>query len=464
MEYLILEIARLLRSSGIAVGMSEVVDCLRLLKSYGSKLNIYDFYRLVNTTMIKTEWGENFVLWLVELYYGPNLESGNYSMLNARASAASAASALTGEALSEGCGRGLPIEMLIEALLRNQSGRIFALIKGLRLTVEPDCEDREAILLDFQRQSGLLETSAALEEYRRNGRITEADYLKAQAILKNWNTLLREEIEQQLIKNMSREYLLAEIKKYNPRTADFLDGDNSLESDMSREIQKLGRKLAVRNGRRRRVAKKGVISLQKTMRLAVKNGGVPISLVRLGRKPARPDIWLLCDMSNSVSRFSYFMLMLVYTAQKRYSHIRSFLFIDMLLEVTAFFQERSWSEALRDLRNLRGFNLTDYSHYGNVLRQFADTALPELTRTTTVLILGDAKNNGNTHDGSEILAEIREKSAALYWLNPINPRFWASDDCLMEKYREYCTEAVHCSNIEQLEKFLSGAFQSRAYM
>lgn len=450
MEYLILEIAGLLRISGITVGMSEVKDCIRLLKAFGSKFDKYDCFRLINTTMIKTSWGTDCVLWLVELYYGPDTDPGN----NRIPQFIPKASSLTGDALAVGAGRGIPVDLLVEAVLRNQAGLIFAMTKSLRLTMEPDFEDRKMALLDFQRRSGWLETAAILDERRLQGFLSETAYLEAQALLKKWNTLLREEVEQQLIINMSREYFLAEIKKHNPRTADFLDNDNSLEADMSREIQKLGRRLAVRKGRRRKVGKTGVIGLQKTLRRAAKTGGIPISLVRLKRKPARPDIWLLCDMSNSVSRFSHFMLMLVYTAQKRYSHIRSFLFVDMLLEVTAYFQERDWSEALKDLRSLRGFNLTNYSHYGTVLRQFADAALDDLTRKTTVLILGDAKNNGNTRDGSEILAEIRDKAAALYWLNPINPDLWSSEDCLMEKYRDYCTQAFHCSNIEQLEKFL----------
>ena len=451
MEYLIFEIARLLRSSGVAVGMSEIEDCLCLLKAFGSKLDRYGFYRLVNAAMIKTAWGEDYILWLVELYYGPNPELCNDRLQIPAAMAASA----TGEAMAAGSGRGLSVDFLVEAALGNRAGLIFAMIKGLRLTLEPDCEDREAALLNFRRQSGWLETAEILDQRRRQGLITATAYLQAQAILRNWNILLEEEVEQQLIKNMSREYLLAEMKKYNPRTADFLDGDDSLEADMSREIQKLGRKLAIRKGRRRRVGKKGVICLQKTLRLAVRTGGIPISLVRMERKPARPDLWLLCDMSNSVSRFSYFMLMLVYTAQKRYSHIRSFLFVDMLLEVTDYFQKRDWSETLHGLRTLRGFNLTGYSHYGNVLQQFSDLALPELKPRTTVLILGDAKNNANIRDGSDVLAETREKAAALYWLNPISPRLWSSEDCLMEKYREYCTQTFHCSNIEQLEKFVA---------
>jgi len=453
-EYLILEIARLLRSSGVAVGMSEVEDCLHLLNVFGPKLDKYDFYRLVNAVMIKTAWGESYVLWLVELYYGPNREPDDGRIRRIQA-LSGRASSLTGEALADGFGRGLPVDLLVEAVIGNKTGLIFAMIKSLRLTMEPDCEDREKALCDFQRQSGWLETAAALEQRRRQGQISEEAYRRTQVAMKNWNTLLREEIEQQLIKNMSREYLMAEMKKHNPLTAGFVDGDASLEADMFREIEKLGRRLAVRKGRRRRAGKKGVISLGKTLRRAVKTGGIPIKPVRMERKPARPDIWLLCDMSNSVSRFSYFMLMLVYAAQKRYSHIRSFLFVDTLLEVTDYFQTRDWREALLGLRTLRGFNMTGYSHYGNVLRQFADQAVSDLKRKTTVLILGDAKNNHNIRDGSEALAEIREKAAALYWFNPISPDLWDGDDCLMEKYREHCTQAFYCSNIEQLGKILA---------
>jgi hypothetical protein len=248
-EYLVLEIARLLRSSGIAVSVPEVKDCLHLLKAFGGKLDKYDFYRLVNTTMIKTAWGEDYVLWLVELYYGPDPELGNdrLQVLSSKTTS------LTGERLADGSGQGLPVNLLVEAVLHNQIELIVAMLKGLRLTLEPDCEDREKALHDFQRQSGWLETAESLEHLRQQGRIAAADYLEAQATMKNWKILLQEEVEQQLLRNMSREYLLTEMKKYNPRTAGFLDSNSSQESSMSREIQKLGRKLAVRKGRRRQV-------------------------------------------------------------------------------------------------------------------------------------------------------------------------------------------------------------------
>lgn len=450
MEYLILDLARILRKAGLPVSTREIEDCLHILQTLGTKINKYTFYNLVNATMIKTAWGAEFVLWLVELYYEPDAEiaADRLDLLCGQVSAC------TGERLGSS-GQGAPVDLLVEAVLKKNVGLIFALVKALNLSLEPHWEDRESALQHFRLQSGWSEVAPLIDKFHQLGQIAEHQYLQALEALEEWNNLLQDEIELQLLKNMSREYLLAELKKRNPRTAGFLECDDSQVAAMSREIQKLGRKLAVRQGRRRKVGTKGLISVHKSLKQALRTGGIPLSLVKMRKKPAKPDLWLLCDMSNSVSRFSYFMLMFVYATQKRYSRIRSFLFVDMLLEVTDYFQEQDWSSALRNLGKLRGFNLTGYSHYGNVLQQFAEQALPSLSKKTTVLILGDAKNNRNKRDGHEILAQIKEQAAALYWLNPISRELWASEDCLMEKYRENCTEAWQCSNIEQLEQFLS---------
>lgn len=152
------------------------------------------------------------------------------------------------------------------------------------------------------------------------------------------------------------------------------------------------------------------------------------------------------------------MLMFIYTIQKRFANIRSFIFVDILLEVTDFFKEQEWDKALNSLNTLKGFNLTGYSHYGNVLHQFYDANHTLLNHKTTVLILGDAKNNRNKTDGSEVLAQVKESARALYWLNPMNEDLWYSGDCVMEKYIKDCTAAYHCSNLQQLEQFVEKVF------
>lgn len=126
-----------------------------------------------------------------------------------------------------------------------------------------------------------------------------------------------------------------------------------------------------------------------------------------------------------------------------------------MLEATDYFKEQDVSNALETIGRLKGFNLTGFSHYGNVIHQFTAHYLHVLNKNTTVLILGDAKNNWNTVDGSQVLHEIRENAAALYWLNPLKQELWNHSDCIMEKYRPSCTGVYQCANIEQLERFVA---------
>ncbi|ACL18626.1 VWA domain-containing protein [Desulfitobacterium hafniense] len=450
MEYLLLDMARLLRRAGIHVGTPELEDCLQGLNHLGTKISKYAFYQLVNTTMIKTPWGAEFVLWLTELYYGPDPELSNdhLQLLSRRQ-----VTEVTGEGLGSS-GQGAPVELLAEAVLKKNIGLIYAVLQGLNIRLEPHWEDEERALEFFRERSGWGEVRRRVEESRRRGELGEEEYAQAWETLSEWNRLLQDQIELQMIQTMSGQVLLDELKKHNPRTIDFLAGEERQIEPMFREIQKLGRRLAVRPGRRHQVAGKGTIALSRTVRRALQTGGIPLAPVRVRRKPAKPDLWLLCDMSNSVSPFSYFMLLFVYATQSRYAHIRTFLFVDALLEVTEHFQGQDWSDALHSMKRLKGFNLTGYSHYGKVLQQFAAEHLTQLSRKTTVIILGDGKNNGYKPEGHEALAQIKESAAALYWLNPLSRNLWGTADCLMEKYEENCTGAWPCCNIQQLEQFL----------
>lgn len=450
MEYLILDIARILRTSGLPVSMQEVTDCVNAFRFAGTGgLDKYSFYHLVNATMIKTEWGAAYIRWLVELFFEPDTEiaEDELNILSHKATKA------TGEGLGR-AGQGVPVDLLLDAVLKHNVNLIYALFKTLNPEINLQCEDREKALADFQRKSGWSEVSGKVVSGYHQGKISLADYEAALEILREWNDLLKYEIESQLIKNMSREHIVEILKKLNPRTANFRDADNSQIAQMTREIEKLGRKLAIRKGRRRKVACKGRDDISRSIKRAFRTGGIPFELVKTRHKPSKPDLWLLCDVSNSVILFSYFMLMFVYSTQKRYANIRSFIFVDMLMEVTDYFQGQEWSKALGRIRTLKGCNVTGYSHYGNVLHQFVEENLAHLDKKTTVIILGDAKNNWNKNDGSEDLAKIKEHAAALYWLNPMDRSIWDRDDCIMAKYQEQCTGVYQCSNIKQLENFI----------
>ncbi|HWQ40649.1 MAG TPA: VWA domain-containing protein, partial [Desulfosporosinus sp.] len=405
-------------------------------------------------TMIKTEWGSNYIQWLVELFFEPEEEiTGNRFYERSRQ-----VSSATGEGLGSS-GQGLPVGLMIDAVLKKDVALIYAIVKSMSLNLSLLMENREEALKNYKQRSGWFEVTNTVENFLRSGQISAQDYDSAQESLNEWSILLKEEIEAQLVKNMSREYLTEVMKKNNPRIIKFLDADSRQIAQISREVEKLGRKLAVKKGRRWKPGKKGRINLNRSIKKAIQTGGVLMELLKRQAKPSKPDLWILCDMSKSVKKFSYFMLMFVYTMQKRFTSIRSFIFVDMLLEVTDYFKEQEWDKALNCISTLKGFNLTGYSHYGNVLHQFNDTNLTLLSQKTTVLILGDAKNNQNKIDGSEVLSKIKESAAALYWLNPMDEGLWYSGDCVMEKYIKDCTAAYHCSNLEQLELVVADIFQ-----
>ena len=454
MEYVILNIARMLRDSGISVSTHEVSDCIHILNLIDkNELNNDRLYNTVNATMIKTQWGRQYIQWLVELYFEPDEEiTGNRLLELSRQ-----VSSTTGEGLGTS-GQGLPVDLMIDAVLKKDVTLIYAMVKRMNLDLSLLIENRQEALNDFKQRSGWLEVNEVVENSFREGQISAPEYDSAQESLNEWIMLLKEEIEAQLIRNMSREHLTELMKKNNPNYIKFAEADSSQLVQISREVEKLGRKLAVKKGRRWKLGKKGRINLNQSIKKAIQTGGILMELIQMQPKPSKPDLWLLCDMSNSVRRFSYFMLMFIYTIQKRFANIRSFIFVDMLLEVTDYFKEQEWDKALNSLNTLKGFNLTGYSHYGNVLHQFYDTNHTLLNHKTTVLILGDAKNNRNQIDGSEVLSQIKANARDLYWLNPMNKDLWYSGDCVMKKYIKDCTAAYHCSNLKQLELFVQNVF------
>jgi len=126
------------------------------------------------------------------------------------------------------------------------------------------------------------------------------------------------------------------MRSRNPRTTSFVDCGDGQMAAVGREVKKLGRKLAVRQGRRLKTCHKGRVNLARTVRLSMKTGQVPVKRVRMAPKPSKPDIWMICDVSNSVRKFIYFMMTLVYATQKSYSQIRSFMFVDNLMESTDY--------------------------------------------------------------------------------------------------------------------------------
>ena len=182
-------------------------------------------------------------------------------------------------------------------------------------------------------------------------------------------------------------------------------------------------------------------------------GGVPLNLCRRRRIVARPEIVLLCDVSESVSAFSTFMLQLVYTIQNRFNFVRSFLFVDLIDEVTAHFKESDVDQAICNAlgRGLYSHGIT--SDYGRVFDLFVRNYLPTVPPRTTLIVLGDARNNRYPEYG-RAFAQIREHVRRIIWINPQPQEEWNTHDSIMSRYEPLCDQVFECRNLRQLEEVM----------
>jgi len=210
-------------------------------------------------------------------------------------------------------------------------------------------------------------------------------------------------------------------------------------------------KLASRYARRYRRAKHGKIDLRRTIKNAMINGGTPIRLKYRRRVISKPELILLCDVSGSVAVFSEFMLQLVYTIQNRFSHIRSFLFVNTVDEVTEYFTNNSIEEALEKAFAKARYAMSPFSDYGRVFRQFEKEYLPTFSPQSTLIILGDARNNYR-HDERDSLQRIGEQVRKILWFNPQPQEEWNTEDSIIGIYAPYCRQVFECRNLKQLEE------------
>lgn len=218
---------------------------------------------------------------------------------------------------------------------------------------------------------------------------------------------------------------------------------------MDEAVVRLARRLRNVVSVRRRRAKRGRFDSSATFRRNLQYGGVPFKIVFARKRRDKPQVLVLCDVSDSVRNVSRFMLHFVYALQDLYSRVRSFIFVADLGEVTHLFQDSEPGEALERALGGNVINVYAHSDFGRAFRTFHRDHLGAVNGRTTVIILGDARNNYNlAHDW--VLGEIRRRAKQLIWLNPENRSTWGFGDSEMDRYGRHCTMVEECRNLRQL--------------
>ena len=294
------------------------------------------------------------------------------------------------------------------------------------------------------RELGLLSEEtlpSEQEKYLRNRLSTlrekVSDYVQQQFLLHG--DVSGKKLREQVFKSMN----MAQIDK------SYLNEVHSL-------VRRMAKRLANMYSRRKKNYRKGKLNIRKTIQENWINQGILFNLRWSYKKIDKPKIIIICDVSGSVGAYSRFMLMFLFSLTEVISKIRAFVFSSHLGEVTDAFKSNQLESAIEEALTKYGGGSTDYAQ---ALSDLASLCMDEIDKKTTVVILGDARNNFGP-DKAFILKGIYERAKQVLWLNPEGKYRWDTGDSIMTTYSSYCTKVFQCGNLGQLERVISSLLRT----
>ncbi len=215
-------------------------------------------------------------------------------------------------------------------------------------------------------------------------------------------------------------------------------------------MRRLGKKLGGAPGRRK-MARWGRFDARRTARRAAATGGVPFRPVFRARLHDRPRLIVLCDASLSVRGAARFLLAVSQIAQRQTGRVRTFVFVRQLRDVSLILEQCDFDEAIRAIFGGQLIDTSEASDGGValdlMLRRYGDL----LTARTTLLILGDARNNANDPNLAA-LAELQRHCRRIVWLTPEQRGTWRLAGCDLTRYAEYCDRVATIRTPRDLER------------
>jgi len=467
MQARVVEFANLLRKSGVRVSVAEAIDAFEALDelSLGEREIFKDALR---TSMIKR--GDEIATYdqLFDLFWSgfyDNLRQSFGDMDDALAESGINLEELLRQ-IAEQMGQmegELDLSELVKALLTQDLSNLENLIREAAEAAGIDRIENMLQVGFFSRRTTeqlgvegaaeqLENLLAQLEEGGMPSDQVEAMRELIQRLMETLRRAVRNFTERELqtrnhdyMEKFRREMLTE--KSFYHLTEDEI---NRMREVVVRLAQRIKNILSIRRKR----LKRGKLDLHTTLRRNMARGGIPFEVIFKQRRKERPKLLILCDVSSSVANVSRFMLQFMYGLQEAFTKIRCFVFVSELGEVTPVFQDNDISAAIE--KALDGgdvINVYTRSNFGYAFHEFWRDFLSAVDNRTTVLVLGDARNNYNDAK-AWCLRDIHNKAKNVVWLNPENPSAWGFGDSVMDKYLPYCDVVEECRNLRQLSKIV----------
>jgi uncharacterized protein len=429
-----------LRREGVAVGTSEILDAFAALEQVPWTVHD-DFREALAATIAKSQEDRRVFELLFDRYFF-------------RAAEAEAVQRQVGEGSQrhEG-GERLDIDELRDAvrqaIVDGNDGEMRDLARLAIAAFGRQGEGSGVIGVDVQRIRRTLGLTAGPQPPDDDGEVAEID----RGQLNQFERHLRRELERALIErteSLPPSRPLAELDRALPTSpAQDLASVHRAVAQMKRRLATLGHE---QRGRRRG----RVVDVRRTMRASLETGGVPLRLRYRPKRPRRPEIYVLCDVSTSVTSASVFFLSVLHALHDSFRKLRSFVFIERISEVTEIFEhERDFVSISQRVSSEGGVaDVSGYTDYGRVWLEFLAEISSDLDPRSTVIVLGDARTNGR-EPHAEAFAQVAERAGRLFWLNPEPRLYWNYGDSVMSAYEGYCDGAFECWTTRHLENFVN---------
>lgn len=449
MEKRMVEFIRALRAAGIRISLAESQDALFGL----DKVGVYDvdhFRSAVKATLVKEARDQEVFEYFFPLFFSSNTPPMTDIPDN-----------LTPEEQS-----------MLQQAMRSMMGQMEALRELLQQMMDGNLFSDQQ-LQDMARQSGLAHGE---DMYQRNWFERR---MRQQAGLQQLQQMLEQLLEQLQEMGMSDEALenLAEMMQGNMDSLneqlsnyvgatmaqqmaqqpslpkpDLLDVPFSRlgEKDVDQirdETRRLAARLRSRASLRQKRAKSGRPDPRRTMRANMRYGGTPIELKRK-KKHVKPSLVVICDVSTSVRYCTEFLLTLIYELQDQVARTNSFIFISDLTDISMAFKEYEPQEAVNRVMNENppGYYNTDL---GNSLDTFNQEHMGLITTKTTVIVLGDGRNNYN-NPRLDVVEDMQRKSRRFIWFCPEKESQWGTGDSDMHEYAPLADGVYYVNTLRDL--------------
>jgi uncharacterized protein with von Willebrand factor type A (vWA) domain len=279
--------------------------------------------------------------------------------------------------------------------------------------------------------------------------------------LKVFREMIEAEIRRRLVADRGVEAMARTLRKPLPEDVDFMHASREEMQQLQRAIYPLTRALAARLAQRRRHRRRGHLDFRQTVRHSMQYGGVPVEPKFKRPRPSKPEIIVIADISGSVASFARFTLQFVYAMQSEFSKVRSFVFIDGIDEVTRFFDEANdIGEAISRVNTEADVVWVDgHSDYGHAFEVWHERHIREVTKKSSIILLGDARNNYHASQ-AWTLGEMRKKARKVFWLDPEPRGYWDTGDSIVSEYAPHCDGVYEVRNLRQLQKFVADVVEA----